>query len=66
MATYRTVQGDTWDLIAYRLWENEYLCWELMDANTKLIHTSIFDSNTILEIPEIVITEKSDLPPWRR
>ena len=66
--TYRTVAGDTWDLIAYRqLGSCDYVNL-LMDANRGKIDTAIFSAGTVLTLPEITEENQkgANLPPWRR
>lgn len=66
---YRTENGDTWDLIAYKIYGNELHMHELMRANVNLIGVAIFDANIPIIVPKL---EKSDfstnsnLPPWKR
>lgn len=65
--TYRTVQGDTWDIIAFREYGNEMLMDELMKANPKNIYTSIFPAGVELNIPKITrIRVDESKPPWMR
>lgn len=62
---YRTIQGDTFDAIAYRLWKNEHLCRALMEANPDYMDVLIFGAGVELVIPEIAVPKKiADLPPW--
>lgn len=62
---YSTVQGDSFDIIAYRLFGDEHLCDELMKANPDEIDTIFFDSGNAVNIPDIQKRPKqSDLPPW--
>ena len=66
MATeYRTVQGDTFDLIAWRLFGNEHLCGKLMQANPEEMDTIIFSAGETVNVPEMEIQPaKAKLPPW--
>lgn len=67
MKTYKTVQGDTWDLIAFKMYGNEVKMKELINANLPHINTSIFKANISINVPEITVgTNNSDLPPWMR
>ena len=69
MRTYRTEQGDTWDLIALRMYPSigaEKLMDVLLDANPEHIHTVIFPANVILNIPEVSVPVISSLPAWKR
>ena len=67
--TYRTVQGDTWDLIALRMYPKigaEKLMDVLLEANPEHMHTVIFPANVILNIPEVDVPVISSLPAWKR
>ena len=65
---YRTVSGDTWDLISYKVYGSEGYFHDLIRNNSRLIDIAIFDANIPVIIPEI--SEESDndtsLPPWKR
>jgi len=61
---YKTVSGDTWDLIAYQQMGSEKYMKELMDANWDLIDILRFDAGTELTIPDIDIASDSALPFW--
>ena len=69
MKTYTTEQGDTWDLIALRMFPNigaEKLIDILLDYNPEHIHTVIFPANITLNIPEVSVPVVSSLPAWKR
>lgn len=69
MKTYTTIQGDTWDLIAARIYPKigaEKLMDILLEANPEYIHTVIFSANIILNIPDVNIPVISSLPAWKR
>jgi phage tail protein X len=69
LITYRTVQGDTWDLIALRMYPKigaEKLMDVLLEANPEYMHTVIFPANVILNIPEVNVPVISSLPAWKR
>ena len=69
MRTYRTEQGDTWDLIALRMYPKigaEKLMDILLDYNPEYIHTVIFPANVILNIPDVDVPVISSLPAWKR
>ena len=69
MRTYRTEQGDTWDLIALRMYPSigaEKLMDVLLNANPEHIHTVIFPANVILNIPDVDVPVISSLPAWKR
>ena len=66
---YRTIQGDTWDIIALKTYPNlggEKLMPTLIEANPEHRETVIFEANIVLEIPTVDIPVVSSLPPWKR
>lgn len=64
MNSYTTIQGDTWDLIAYRLWGSEYLLPLLLEANPKHRYTIIFTGDVVLNVPIIDTAIYSLRPAW--
>ena len=69
MKTYRTVQGDTWDLIALKMYPKvggEKLMDVLLKYNPEHIKAVIFSANVILNIPDVDIPVISSLPAWKR
>ena len=66
MATsYQTIQGDTWDGIAYKLWGKEELMRLLIQANPDYTDRLIFPAGIVLAVPEVRTTSiPSNLPPW--
>lgn len=67
---YKTVSGDTWDLISYKIFGSEQYFHQLMRANLNLLSIAVFDSNVPIIVPEIDVSnnnvDKSKLPPWKR
>ena len=66
---YRTVSGDTWDLISYKVYGSEGYFHDLIRSNLRLIDIAIFDANIPVIIPEIADEENDSderLPPWKR
>lgn len=65
--TYRTIQGDMWDSIAYKLYGNEKYMKELMDANLKYIDYVVFPAGINLNVPKIAApsTGTETFPLWR-
>lgn len=61
---YKTVQGDTWDLIAKKVYDNEMLAGFLMQTNYKYIDIVVFSVGTELNTPEHE-EKDDDLPEWR-
>ncbi len=65
---YTTIQGDTWDGIAFHLWGREHLMTALMDANPDHADALIFPAGVTLTVPDVdlsaTIQPVSELPPW--
>lgn len=69
MDTIKTVQGDTWDTIAKRVYGDELKAQELMEAreNIRLLDYEIFPGGVTVATPELAEeTAASDLPDWRK
>ena len=66
MTTYTTVLGDTWDVIAKKVYGNELLADLLMANNFDLLDIMIFSSGTKVNIPDKPLKADTDLPPWRQ
>ena len=69
MRKYKTIQGDTWDLIALRVYPKiggEKLLDILLEYNPEYIDTVIFPANVILSIPSADIPVITTLPAWKR
>lgn len=65
MGTYTTIQGDVWDLIAYKLYGDEKYMKNLIEANWKYIGVVVFSSGTVLHVPDIPQEEEDGVPFWR-
>lgn len=50
--TYKTVLGDTWDIIAHKLYGDDHDFECLIDANPLYTDTLIFSAGVELTIPE--------------
>ncbi len=66
VGTYTTIQGDVWDLIAYKLYGDEKYMKNLIEANWKYIDAVVFSSGTVLNVPEIPEEELEGMPFWRQ
>lgn len=64
---YRTIQGDTWDSIAFAITGNERDMNILIKANPEYEGVAVFEGGSVLVIPEIDTAELSvnTLPPWK-
>ncbi len=65
---YVTVQGDTFDSIAFEYYTDEKLASVIIEANPEYADTLIFDEEAELSIPVIEEEEEtpSTAPPWRK
>ena len=63
--TYTTIQGDTWDLIAYKLYGSEKYMKNLIEANWPLLEVLVFSSGTVINVPDIPEDSDEDVPFWR-
>lgn len=66
MSTYETIQGDTWDLIAYKLFGDEKYMENLIVANWELLDILVFSSGTVIKVPDLPDESDSDFPFWRQ
>lgn len=64
--TYTTMQGDMWDMIAYREMGGVDYVDDLMNANSSLLDYFSFPSGIVLTIPDIPESGASTLPPWKQ
>ncbi len=64
---YRTVQGDTWDGMAYRFYGSEKYMKNLIEANWPYTDTLVFSDGVELTVPDLPEEENdNDMPIWRR
>ena len=64
--TYTTKQGDTWDMIAFRVYgDMKYTGW-LMQNNFPHLDIFVFDAGVVLQTPELPESEQlAGAPVWR-
>lgn len=62
--SYTTIQGDTWDKIAYDKLGSEYLLPILLEANQQYRNIVIFSGGISLFIPEIDTSVSTERPEW--
>lgn len=69
MSKYRSVQGDMWDSIAYKVYGDETKMNILIETNTKYKNIQVFPAGIELNIPELETEEETlivpDVPVWR-
>ncbi len=52
MRQYETVSGDTFDVVAHKIWGDARRAGELMQANFAALEYMIFPAGVILQVPE--------------
>lgn len=63
---YTTTQGDTFDMLALRAYESEFMATVIIQANPQYADILIFNSGVNLKIPVISRQAATVLPPWKR
>lgn len=66
MEQYRTIQGDTWDLIAKKCYGNEKKMDVLMGANFLLLDYVVFPAGVFVNVPVLDRADSRNLPEWRK
>ncbi len=64
--TYRTISGDKWDIVAFKVYGDCNKMDILIKANPKYRNIFIFPAGITLSIPEIPAEKNYTLPPWKR
>ena len=65
MVLYTTVDGDTWDSIAKKVYGAERYADFLMECNMTLLDILVFQRGVVLETPALPQQKSVILPPWR-
>ena len=66
---YMAAQGDCWDLISFKVYQDEGFIDTLLCANPDLRRIVIFEEPAMITIPDRPIVEPGSvtlLPPWKR
>lgn len=63
--TYTTIQGETWDEIAYKVYGAEKYASHLMEKNYEFLDILVFSAGTVLNTPELPKEGGTALPSWR-
>ena len=62
-----TAEGDTFDMLALKYYDDEKLASTIIQANPDHCATLIFEAGVSLTIPDITsVIYPETLPPWRR
>ena len=64
--TYTTIQGDAWDLIAYKVYGNEKYMRYLYEANWDQADRLVFPQGITLKVPDLPDEPDEDAPFWRQ
>ena len=66
-STHITVEGDTFDGLALKYYNDEKLASAIIQANLEYCDTLVFEAGVSLVIPAVsTVTLPETLPPWRR
>lgn len=66
---YTTIQGDTWDTIALKVYNSEMLAGLILRENAHLAHVVFFGAGEHLiipDLPEAALETAQPAPPWKR
>lgn len=63
--TYTTIQGETWDQIALKVYGREVALYHLIQANPAHTDTLIFEAGVALLVPEIPVDRIVEVPQWK-
>ncbi|CVK18458.1 tail protein X [Sporomusa sphaeroides] len=66
MRKYVTALGDTWDIIAYKMYGDERKMSVLIEANPQHRETVFFSADVALQVPDVATATSTVLPPWKR
>ena len=66
MKTYTTVQGDTWDSVAYQQMGGVARTKDLMWANRQYLDFYTFPAGVVLTIPDVTPEMSATAPPWKK
>lgn len=62
---YRTIQDDTFDAAAYRIWGRESMTRGLIDANPEYADVVFFPAGVVLTVPDVEAPVSAEvLPGW--
>lgn len=65
--TYIASAGETWDVIALKVYVEERMASTLIQANPRLAHIVVFEGGEQVRFPVVTRTNSpASLPPWRR
>lgn len=65
MSTYTTIQGDTWDVISKKIFDDVKYTGNIMMANLRYHRYFTFPAGITLQIPDVDATQTSASVPWK-
>ena len=65
MSTYTTIQGDTWDVIARKIFGDTKYTGNIIMANLRYMDYFVFPSGIELSVPDVDTTQPSAPVPWK-
>lgn len=65
--TYTTRQGDTWDMIAKEVYDDESQIGLLLQNNIQYVGVWIFGAGCVITVPDLPDEDdkEDDMPDWR-
>ena len=64
---YITQEGDTFDLLALDMYNDERLAHYVIEYNPDYSDVIVFEGGVLLKLPVVEAAETSEtIPPWRR
>ncbi len=63
---YKTMAGDTFDMIALDAYNDEFQAVKIIRANPQYSGVVVFDAGVTLRIPYLEESVPDSLPPWKR
>lgn len=64
--SYTTIAGDTWDIVAYKVYGDCNQISLLLKANRGLADVVMFGAGVVLTVPPPGERAQVGLPPWKR
>lgn len=64
--SYTTMQGDTFDMLALDVYNDEFQSVRIIRANPQYAGVLVFEAGVVLTIPAPEAKRNETLPPWKR
>ena len=63
---YITQEGDTFDLLALDMYNDERLAHYIIEYNPDYSDVIVFEGGVLLKLPVVEAETSETIPPWRR